>query len=175
MKHKLLSETADWTFELIDTYHKEIERIAGDFGLDTYPVQLEIITAEQMMDAYASAGMPVGYTHWSFGKEFLRNEKRYKRGQMGLAYEIVINSDPCIAYLMEENTMTMQALVKQRAGSWDVWQTDLHNPSFAAYAELCGALGIRVEDGTELDDALDRALNHDGPALVEIMSDPELI
>ncbi|MFW2373041.1 MAG: SpoVR family protein [Gammaproteobacteria bacterium] len=111
MKSKLLSETADWTFGLIETYHGEIERIAGEFGLETYPVQLEIITAEQMMDAYASVGMPIGYTHWSFGKEFLRNEKRYKRGQMGLAYEIVINSDPCIAYLMEENTMTMQALV----------------------------------------------------------------
>ena len=98
-------------FELIEKHHQEIERIAKNFGLDTYPVQLEIITAEQMMDAYSSVGMPVGYTHWSFGKEFVNNEKRYKRGHMGLAYEIVINSDPCIAYLMEENTMTMQALV----------------------------------------------------------------
>ncbi len=111
MSRKPLSETSEWTFELIEKYHKEIERIAGNFGLDTYPVQLEIITAEQMMDAYASVGMPIGYTHWSFGKEFVNNEKRYKRGQMGLAYEIVINSDPCIAYLMEENSMTMQALV----------------------------------------------------------------
>ena len=63
------------------------------------------------MDAYASIGMPVYYHHWSFGKQFLATESRYKRGQMGLAYEIVINSDPCIAYLMEENTLTMQALV----------------------------------------------------------------
>ncbi|MDH5692574.1 MAG: SpoVR family protein, partial [Gammaproteobacteria bacterium] len=60
---------------------------------------------------YSSVGMPVGYHHWSFGKQFLETEKRYKRGAMGLAYEIVINSDPCISYLMEENTMTMQALV----------------------------------------------------------------
>ena len=64
-----------------------------------------------MMDAYASVGMPIGYNHWSFGKEFLNVERGYKRGQMGLAYEIVINSNPCIAYLMEENSMTMQALV----------------------------------------------------------------
>ncbi len=63
------------------------------------------------MDAYASIGMPVYYHHWSFGKQFLATESRYKRGQMGLAYEIVINSDPCIAYLMEENTLPMQALV----------------------------------------------------------------
>ncbi|PIQ36896.1 MAG: SpoVR family protein, partial [Lysobacterales bacterium CG17_big_fil_post_rev_8_21_14_2_50_64_11] len=54
---------------------------------------------------------PLGYSHWSYGKQFLQNEKGYKRGQMGLAYEIVINSNPCIAYLMEENTMMMQALV----------------------------------------------------------------
>ena len=64
-----------------------------------------------MLDAYASSGLPVGYPHWSYGKEFIRNEQAYRRGMQGLAYEIVINSDPCIAYLMEENTMTMQALV----------------------------------------------------------------
>ena len=63
------------------------------------------------MDAYASNGMPIGYHHWSFGKRFLATEQVYKRGAMGLAYEIVINSNPCIAYLLEENTMPMQALV----------------------------------------------------------------
>jgi stage V sporulation protein R len=88
-----------------------IRATAERFGLDTYPNQLEIITAEQMMDAYASVGMPVNYRHWSYGKEFIATEKNYKRGHMGLAYEIVINSNPCISYLMEENTMAMQALV----------------------------------------------------------------
>ena len=63
------------------------------------------------MDAYSSSGMPLFYHHWSYGKHFLGIEQNYKRGQMGLAYEIVINSNPCISYLMEENTMTMQALV----------------------------------------------------------------
>ena len=106
-----LPEQSEWTFELIEQAHEEIRRVAGNFGLDTYPNQLEIITAEQMMDAYASVGMPVSYHHWSFGKHFLSTEKSYKRGQMGLAYEIVINSNPCIAYLMEENSLTMQALV----------------------------------------------------------------
>jgi stage V sporulation protein R len=111
MSRTPISESSEWTFSLIEKYHAEIARVAKDFSLETYPVQLEIITAEQMLDAYSSVGMPVGYGHWSFGKEFLSNEKRYKRGHMGLAYEIVINSNPCIAYLMEENTMTMQALV----------------------------------------------------------------
>ncbi|RTL34306.1 MAG: SpoVR family protein, partial [Burkholderiales bacterium] len=101
----------DWTFELIEEYHTVIKQTADRFGLDTYANQLEVITAEQMMDAYASVGMPVNYRHWSYGKEFIATERSYKRGQMGLAYEIVINSDPCIAYLMEENTLAMQALV----------------------------------------------------------------
>ena len=102
---------SDWSFELIEDYHRVIRSTAARFGLDTYPNQLEIITAEQMMDAYASVGMPVNYRHWSYGKEFIATEKNYKRGHMGLAYEIVINSNPCISYLMEENTMAMQALV----------------------------------------------------------------
>ncbi|MBU6502982.1 MAG: SpoVR family protein [Burkholderiaceae bacterium] len=106
---------SDWSFELIETYHAEIARMAGRFGLDTYPLQLEVISAEQMIDAYASVGMPVNYRHWSYGKQFIATEKSYRRGQMGLAYEIVINSDPCIAYLMEENTMPMQALVMAHA------------------------------------------------------------
>ena len=111
MTHRALSNDSEWNFELVERYDREIARVAADYRLDTYPVQLEVISAEQMMDAYASVGMPVGYHHWSHGKEFVNVERRYRRGQMGLAYEIVINSDPCIAYLMEENTMTMQGLV----------------------------------------------------------------
>ncbi len=106
-----LPAPSDWSFELIEQYHAVIRQTAERFGLDTYPNQLEVITAEQMMDAYASVGMPVNYRHWSYGKEFISTEKNYRRGHMGLAYEIVINSNPCISYLMEENTMAMQALV----------------------------------------------------------------
>ncbi|MBX2858624.1 MAG: SpoVR family protein [Cellvibrionaceae bacterium] len=108
---KPISTGSDWTFELVQEYDRAIAEIAQEYGLDTYPNQLEIISSEQMMDAYASVGMPIGYNHWSYGKQFLSVEQSYKRGQMGLAYEIVINSNPCIAYLMEENTMMMQALV----------------------------------------------------------------
>ncbi len=107
-----ISTGSEWTFDLIAEYDAAIREVAVDeFKLDVYPIQLEVITAEQMMDAYSSVGMPVNYHHWSFGKHFVATEKSYKRGQMGLAYEIVINSSPCIAYLMEENSATMQALV----------------------------------------------------------------
>ncbi len=101
----------EWDFELIQSYHDVIAQTAGEFGLDTYPNQIEVINSEQMLDAYAASGLPVGYPHWSYGKSFIRNEQAYRKGYQGLAYEIVINSDPCISYLMEENTLTMQALV----------------------------------------------------------------
>ena len=116
MTRRYISESSEWTFPLLERYDKAIADIAHNhFGLDTYGNQIEVITAEQMMDAYSSVGMPLGYHHWSFGKHFVATERNYRRGQMGLAYEIVINSDPCIAYLMEENTMTMQALVMAHA------------------------------------------------------------
>ncbi|MCX7115698.1 MAG: SpoVR family protein [Gammaproteobacteria bacterium] len=110
-RKKPLSLSAEWTPELILAYDQEISRLAKDFGLDTFPNQIEMISAEQMMDAYAMTGMPISYSHWSFGKRFVAIEQRYQRGEMGLAYEMVINSNPCISYLMEENTMAMQALV----------------------------------------------------------------
>lgn len=106
-----ISQDSEWSFELIERFEKEIDRIAKGYGLDTYANQIEVITSEQMMDAYAAVGMPVGYHHWSYGKHFISTQTNYQRGNMGLAYEIVINSDPCIAYLMEENTLMMQALV----------------------------------------------------------------
>ena len=106
-----ISRGADWDFDLLERYDTAIADVAGEYGLDTYANQIEIITSEQMLDAYATSGLPVGYPHWSYGKEFIRNEQAYRRGMQGLAYEIVINSNPCIAYLMEENTMATQALV----------------------------------------------------------------
>lgn len=106
-----LSDGPEWTFALLEQYHREIARVAAHYRLTTYPNQIEVISAEQMMDAYSSIGMPIGYHHWSYGKNFIQTEQTYQRGHMGLAYEIVINSNPCIAYLMEENTLPLQALV----------------------------------------------------------------
>ncbi len=108
----LLFDGADWDYDKIKRTYEAIEEIAFDeFGLDIYPNQIEVISAEQMLDAYSSIGLPLMYKHWSFGKHFARDEVLYRRGLRGLAYEIVINSSPCISYIMEENTMTMQALV----------------------------------------------------------------
>lgn len=103
---------SDWSFDGLKRVYDACEEIGlGELGLDIYKNQIEVISSEQMLDAYSSVGMPIYYNHWSFGKHFTQHWKAYKTGQMGLAYELVINSNPCINYLMEENSMTMQCLV----------------------------------------------------------------
>jgi spore cortex formation protein SpoVR/YcgB (stage V sporulation) len=115
--NKLLFKGPDWDFDLIRRVHDACGEIGvNEMGLDPYPNQIEVITTEQMLDAYASTGMPLFYRHWSFGKEFARNEALYRKGYQGLAYEIVINSNPCLVYIMEENSATMQTLVIAHAG-----------------------------------------------------------
>jgi len=112
----LLFDGSEWTFEKLETTYAAIQEIAEqDLGLDVFPNQIEIISSEQMLDAYCAIGMPLMYQHWSFGKRFVHEETMYRKGFQGLAYEIVINSSPCISYYMEENTMAMQTLVLAHA------------------------------------------------------------
>jgi len=80
-----------------------------------------------------------------------------------------------ITHILLNNSELGKISKEQRSAQWDVWQTSLHNPNFAAYARLCGAKGIRVTKKEDLDDALAEALAHDGPALVEIVADPLLV
>ena len=108
----LLYSGSDWDFRILQRSYDAIERIAcEELGLEVYPNRIEVITSEQMLDVYTAHGMPLTYRHWSYGKRFLQHESSYRRGYSSLAYEVVINSNPCISYLMEENSATMQALV----------------------------------------------------------------
>ena len=103
---------AEWDFGTLRRIHDACEEVAlGELGLSVYPNRIEVISAEQMLDAYAAVGLPLFYRHWSFGKHFAQHEALYRKGLRGLAYEIVINSDPCLSYVMEENTATLQAVV----------------------------------------------------------------
>jgi stage V sporulation protein R len=112
----LLFTGPEWDFDKLRRVYDAVEEIAvKELGLDVYPNQIEVITSEQMLDAYASIGLPLMYRHWSFGKRFAREEALYRHGYQGLAYEIVINSSPCISYIMEENSMAMQTLVTAHA------------------------------------------------------------
>lgn len=116
MSKLLFKSGEDWTQEILENAWIEIEKIAiEELKITYYKPQIEIVTAKQMLDAYASTGMPTFYKHWSFGKEYVQNESAYTNGEMGLAYEMVINSNPCIAYLMEENAAMVQTMVMAHA------------------------------------------------------------
>jgi stage V sporulation protein R len=115
-QNKLLYENNVWTVEILSKMWDVIDNIGSkELGLDYYAPQIELITYDQMLDAYSSVGMPIMYNHWSFGKSFIMNHRRYKAGEMGLAYEMVINSDPAVCYCLETNSATMQALVLAHA------------------------------------------------------------
>jgi len=80
-----------------------------------------------------------------------------------------------ITHVLLNNSQLGKISKEQRAGEWDVWQTSLHNPDFAAYAQLCGAHGSRVTRIEQLDDALTAAFAYNGPALIDVVTDPDLI
>lgn len=106
----------DWTADKLTEVWAAIEEVAiNELRASYYKPQVEIVTANQMLDAYSSVGMPTMYSHWSHGKQRAAQEKAYKTGKIGLAYELVVNSNPCIAYLMEENNLNVQTMVMAHA------------------------------------------------------------
>jgi stage V sporulation protein R len=108
---KILSKP-DWDENTIEIFSEIIDRITIEhLGLTTYPNQFEIVSSEQLLDAYALIGLPISYNHWKFGKEYVINNNNYKKGRMGLSYEMVINSNPCISYNLEDNTTCLMTLV----------------------------------------------------------------
>jgi len=101
-----------WTADVLEAADEVTSRIGREeFKLDTYINQIEIVTSEQMLDAYSLVGLPTSYPHWKFGKDFVMNQQNYSKGRQGLSYEMVINSDPCISYNQENNTTCMMVLV----------------------------------------------------------------
>ncbi len=96
-------------------------------------------------------------------------------GQYLAELNTAVKYDMPITHVLLNNCQLGKISKEQRAAEWEVWQTSLHNPNFAEYARVCGAHGVRVSDITQLDDALSAAFAHDGPSLVEVMTDPELV
>lgn len=110
--YRKLFSSKDWDYNTLQAADELTTWIGKEyFNLDIYQNQIEIVTSEQMIDAYSLVGLPTSYPHWKFGKDFVMNEGSYKKGMMGLSYEMVINSDPCISYNMENNTTCMMVLV----------------------------------------------------------------
>ena len=86
-----------------------IQEIARDLGLDYLPQEFDVIPDQKMLEIMAY-GLPVNYSHWSFGRNFDTERTRYEHGY-GVPYEVVFNSDPVRAYIMETNPFVIQVLV----------------------------------------------------------------
>tara|TARA_R110002020_G_scaffold18964_2_gene65719 strand:- start:782 stop:2089 length:1308 start_codon:yes stop_codon:yes gene_type:complete len=101
---------SNWTETDLMHWDEKIIRVAEDLGLDWHPIDYEIIDYQEMLGAMAYVGLPTHYRHWSYGKEYERTHTLYNMGQTGLPYEMIINSNPSIAYLMRENALHIHVL-----------------------------------------------------------------
>lgn len=100
----------EYNVSTLEAWNEIIEAKAREFGLNFYPQEFEIIGFNEMLGYEAYVGMPSKYPHWSYGKAYDKNKTLYSLNMTGLAYEMVINSNPCLAYLMRENTLLLQIL-----------------------------------------------------------------
>jgi stage V sporulation protein R len=100
----------DWSMQELENWDKKICSLGEGLGLDWYPIEYEICDYKEMMGHMAYTGLPTHYRHWSFGKSFDRIQTEYNLGMSGLPYEMIINSNPSISYLMTENPMSTHIL-----------------------------------------------------------------
>ena len=96
-------------------------------------------------------------------------------GQYAMEFTTAVKYGTDITHVLLNNAQLGKISKEQRAGEWPVWETSLHNPSFAMFARQCGGHGVKVSAVEDLDQALTTALAVRGPSLVEVMTDPELI
>ncbi len=100
----------DFTIKELEEWNEAIEEIVRSEGLDYYEQEFEICSYEDMIGYETYIGMPSHYPHWSYGKSYEKIKTLHKYNLSGLPYEMVINSNPCIAYLMKDNTLLLQIL-----------------------------------------------------------------
>jgi len=163
--------------------------LAVDVGNNTYSFGRYFECSEQavLMSGYLGSigfGLPAALGAWAATQE---EEARFRGrkvisisgdggfGQYMGELTTAVKYEMDITHILLNNGELGKISKEQRSGQWPVWETSLHNPNFADYAELCGAKGVRVDRREELDNAIALALEHDGPSLVEIITDPLLV
>ena len=176
-------------FSSLGRHVSEDAIIAVDVGNNTYSFgrYFECQRQAVLMSGYLGSigfALPAAMGAWAATQE---NDPRFQGRQVvsvsgdgGLGQYMgelttVVKYGMNITHVVLNNNELGKISKEQRSGNWDVWQTGLHNPDFSEYADLCGAKGIRVTDKESLDEALATALAHKGPALVEILTDAELV
>ena len=101
---------SDYSMKELFEWNDKIEAIVKDIGLLCYEQEFEICSFEDMIGYETYIGMPSHYPHWSYGKSYEKTKTLHKYNLTGLPYEMVINSNPCLAYLMKDNTLLLQIL-----------------------------------------------------------------
>jgi pyruvate oxidase len=162
--------------------------IAVDVGNNTYSFGRYFETSGQrvLMSGYLGSigfSFPAGMGAWCATQDFDEYAGRKVVsisgdggfGQYAMEFTTAVKYGMDVTHILLNNSELGKISKEQRGGEWPVWQTELHNPSFAAFARLCGGHGVKVTDAKELDSAIADAIALKGPALVEIMTDPELI
>jgi thiamine pyrophosphate-dependent acetolactate synthase large subunit-like protein len=158
--------------------------IAVDVGNNTYSFGRYFESSGQqdlLMSGYLGSigfGLPAAMGAWAAvgdTRQVVSVSGDGGLGQYAMELTTAVKYAMNITHVVLNNGELGKISKEQRAAHWDVWQTSLHNPDFAAFAQLCGAHGIRVTRPDEVEDAVRAALTHDGPALVDIVTDPLLV
>src|ERR1043165_10175349 len=102
--------TTEYSIADLEGWNDRIVELVQQVGLDPFPQEFEVCDHEDMLAYMVYSGMPSHYPHWAFGKNFEKLKTLYEYGVSGLPYEMVINSNPSIAYLMRDNTLALQVL-----------------------------------------------------------------
>jgi stage V sporulation protein R len=145
----LLEELTEWDRRILELVEK--------YRLNCYPQEYEICDHHEMIGYMAYSGMPSRYSHWSYGKNYERQKTLYDYGVSGLPYEMVINSNPCLAYLMRDNTLLLQILTMAHVYG--------HNDFFAN--------NFTFTSGTNAEYALEMFKNH-ANRIDSYMEDPSI-
>jgi len=159
-----------------------------DVGNNTYSFGRYFEPSGQriLMSGYLGSigfGFPAAMGAWAATQDF--DEYRGRKvisisgdggfGQYAMELTTAVKYNMNITHILMNNSELGKISKEQRSGEWPVWQTSLHNPSFAEFAESCGAMGLHVTEADKLMAALQKAIAHDGPSLVEVMTDAELV
>ena len=159
-----------------------------DVGNNTYSFGRYFECRQQriLMSGYLGSigfGFPAAMGAWAATRDFeaYRGRKVISVsgdggfGQYLADFNTAVKFGMDITHILLHNDELGKISKEQKAGEWPVWQTSLHNPNFSSYAKLRGGFDVRVKTANKLEGAMQNALNFDGPAIVEIMSDTELI
>ncbi|MGI9621784.1 MAG: thiamine pyrophosphate-dependent enzyme [Acidimicrobiales bacterium] len=157
--------------------------ICVDVGNNTYSFgrYFEVTRQDVLMSGYLGSigfGFPAAMGAWAAVGDHrkvisISGDGGFGQYAMELTTAAKYNMD--ITHVLMNNGELGKISKEQRTAEFDVWQTGLTNPDFAAFADLCGVKGCRVTDAAQLDEVLEAALAHDGPALVEVVTDALLV